>query len=65
MLTAKIHPRPGKKLHVEKKDLKLTKNKFFGHGISATFRKSHFSTMNIGNNYNEVDIARNNIKNCV
>ena len=62
VLTGKYHPRPGKNLYVEKNDLKVTKNRFFGHGILSTFRKSHFSTTNIENNYNKVYIARNHIE---
>ena len=57
VLTGKYHPRPGKKSYVEKKDLKVTKNRFSGYGILTTFRKSHFSTKNIENNYNKVYIA--------
>ena len=62
MLTGKYHPRPGKKSYIEKNDLKVTKNRFFRHGILSTFRKSHFSTMNIENNYNKVYIAKNCIE---
>ena len=47
VLTGKYHPRPGKNLHVEKNELKMTKNRFFGHGILTTFRESHFSTTKI------------------
>ena len=50
VLTGKNHPRPGNKSYVEKIDLKLTKNRFFQHGFVTTFRKSHFSTLNIGKN---------------
>ena len=59
VLTGKCHPRPGKNLYVEKNDLKMTKNRFFEYEILSTFGKSHFSTMNIENNYNKVYIARN------
>ena len=62
VLTGKYHPRPGKNLYVEKNDLKVTKNRFFGHEILSTFRKSHFSTTTIENNYNKVYIARNYIE---
>ena len=65
VLTGKYHSRPGKILYVEKKDLKVTKDRFFRHGILSTFRKSHFSTMNIENNYNKVYIAKNYIENRV
>ena len=58
VLTGKYHPCPGKKLYVEKNDLKVTKNRFFGYGILTTFRKSHFSTTTIENNYNKVYIAK-------
>ena len=61
-LIGKYHPRSGKNLCVEKNDLKVTKNRFFGYGILTTFRKSHFSTMNNENNYNNVYIANNYIK---
>ena len=43
----------------------MTKNLFFGYENLTTFRKSHFSTMNIENNYNKVYIARNHIENRV
>ena len=46
VLTGKNHPCSGKILYVEKKDLKVTKNRFFGIGILRTFRKSHFSIKN-------------------
>ena len=55
-------PRPGKNLYVEKNDLKMTKKRFFGYGNLTTFRKSHFFIMKIGDNYNEVYIAKNYIK---
>ena len=42
VLTGKYHPRPGKNLYVEKNDHKVTKIRFFGHGLLTTFRKSHF-----------------------
>ena len=61
-LTGKYHPRPEKNLYVEKNDLKVTKNRIFGYGILTTFRKSHFSTANIKNNYNKVYIAKNYIE---
>ena len=62
VLRGKNHPCPGKKSYVEKNDLKVTKNRFFGDGNLTTFRKSHFPTMNIENNYNKVYIARNYIE---
>ena len=62
VLTGKYHPRPEKILYVEKNDLKVTKNRFFGYEILTTFRKLHFSTTNNGDNYNKVYIARNNIE---
>ena len=62
VLTGKYHSCPGKNLFVEKNDLKMTKNRFFGHGILTIFRKSHFSTFNIENNYNKVNTAKNNIE---
>ena len=62
VLTGKYHPRSGKNLYVEKNDLEVTKNRIFGYGILTTFRKSHFSTANIENNYNKVYIAKNYIK---
>ena len=62
VLTGKNHPRPGKKSYVEENDLKVTKNRFFGHEILITFRKPHFSTMKIKINYNKVYIARNYIE---
>ena len=62
VLTGKYHPCPEKILYVEKSDLKLTKNLFFGYGILSTFKKSHFLTINIGNNYNKVYIAANYFK---
>ena len=61
-LTGKNHPCPEKNLYVEKNDFKVTKNRIFGYGILTTFRKSHFSTANIENNYNKVYIAKNYIK---
>ena len=64
MLTGNDHPSSGKILYVEEKDLKLTKNQFSGYGILTIHRKSHFSTMEIGNNYNKVYIARNYTKRC-
>ena len=65
VLTVNNHPRPGKKLNVEKNDVKVTKNRFFGYGVLTTFRKSHFSTTTIKNNYDKVYIARNYIENRV
>ena len=62
VLTGKNHPCSGKNLYVEKNDLELTKNRIFGYGILTTFRKSHFLTANIENNYNKVYIARNYIE---
>ena len=61
-LTGKYHPRPGKNLYVEKNDLKVTKTRIFGYGVLTTFRKSHFLTMSIENNYNKVYIAKNYIE---
>ena len=58
VLAGKCHPRPGKNSYVEKNDLKLTKNRFFGYGILTTFRKSHVSTKTIEKNYNKVYIAK-------
>ena len=57
-LTGKYHPRPEKNLYVEKNDLKVTKNRIFGYGILTTFRKLHFSTANIKNNYNKVTLTK-------
>ena len=65
LLTGNYHSGPRKNSCVEKNDLKLIKNRFFGHGILTTSRKSHFSTINIENNYNKVYIAKNYIKFCV
>ena len=65
VLTGKSHQRPGKNLYVWKNDLKVTKNRFFEYGIQTTFRKSHFSAMNIENNHNKVYNAKNYIKNRV
>ena len=65
VITGKNQLHPGNNLHVDKNDLKMTKNRFFGYGIAATFRKSHFLTINIENNYDKVYIARNYIKNHV
>ena len=62
VLTGDYHPCPGKNLYVEENDLKLTKNRFFWYGILTTFRKSHFSTTTIGNNYTKVYIAKNYIE---
>ena len=62
LLGGNYHPRPGKNLYVEKNDLKVTKNRFFGYRILTIFRKSHFLTMNIENNYIKVYGARNYIK---
>ena len=64
-LTASNHPRSKKILYVEKNDLKLSKNRFFGYGILTTFRNSYFSTINIENNYNKVYNARSYIKDYV
>ena len=64
-LTGKYHPRPGKNLFVEKKDLKVTKNQFFGSGFLTAFTKSLFSSINIEKNYNKVYIARKYIENRV
>ena len=61
-LTGKYHSCPGKILYVEKNDLKVTKNRFFGYGILTAFGKSHFSTTNIKNNYNKVYIAKNYVQ---
>ena len=62
VLTGKYHPRYGKILYFEKIDLKVTKNRFFGYEKLTTFRKSRFSTTNIGNHYNKVYITKNYIK---
>ena len=62
VLTRKNHPCSGKNLYVEKNDLKVTKNRVFGYGGLTTFRKSHFSTLNIENNYNKVYTADINIR---
>ena len=62
VLTGKNHPCPGKNLYVEKNDLKLTKNRFFGCGFLTTSRKSNFLTTNIDSNYNKVYNARNDIR---
>ena len=59
MLTENNHPRPEKNLYIEKNNLKITKNRFFGLGILTTFKKSLFLTMNVENNYNKVYIAEN------
>ena len=61
VLTGNCHPRTEKNLGeaVEKNDLKVTKNRFFGYEILITYGKSHFSTTNIGNNYNKLYIAKN------
>ena len=56
-VTGNNHYCSGKNLYVEKNDLKLTKNRFFGYGILTTFRKSHFSTTNIETNYKKVNTA--------
>ena len=64
-LTGKYHFRPGKNLYDEKNALKMTKNRFFGHGILTTFRKLHFSTTSVENNYNKVYNAKNYNKNHV
>ena len=58
-LTGKYHPRPGKNLFVEKKDLKMAESRFFGYGNLTTFRKSHFSSKNDESIYNKVYIAGN------
>ena len=47
-------PHPGKNLHVEKNDPKITKNRIFGYGFLTTCRKSHFSTINVENNQYKV-----------
>ena len=65
VLLGKNHSYHAKKLYVEKNDLKMTKNRILGHGVLTTFRKSHFSIMNIENNFNKVSIAKNNIENHV
>ena len=65
VITGKNHPRPEKKLYVEQNDLKMTKNRFLGFGFVTIFRKSHFSTMNIENNYKKVLFAKNYMDNCV
>ena len=62
VVTGKYHPRPRKKSYVEKNDLKLTKNRFLRQEILSTFRKPHFLTTNIENNYNKVYIAKNYIE---
>ena len=38
LLTGNNHSCPGKNLYVEKNDLKMTKNRFFGYKILTTFR---------------------------
>ena len=59
MLTGKHNLFPGKNLKVEKNDLKMTKNRFFGFETLTTFRHSYFSTITFEINYNKVYNARN------
>ena len=53
---------PWKNSYVEKNDLKMTKNRFFGYEFLTTFSKSHFWTMNIENNYDKKYTVKNYIR---
>ena len=64
VLTRNIHCCPGEKLHVEKKDLKLTKNQFF-RNRKLTAHRNSFLTMKTDNKCNKVCSAKNHVENRV